>query len=192
MTTAWPSVFDSAPATKGATERDARVVALLELLYRQMRALAGPRQDLDDLVQSAAERALRALPSFEGRSAFSTWTYGVAYRTLLDHERWFRRWRRRFAAFEDARSSDLIGPADTERLTLELERARRLHALLARLPAPKRAVIVLHDLQGLALDQVAAIVGANPRTVRSRLRDARHKLAAWLCHDPVFDAEVQR
>ena len=34
---------------------------LLALLYRQMRALAGPRQDLDDLVQAAAERALKAL-----------------------------------------------------------------------------------------------------------------------------------
>lgn len=194
VTSAWPRVFESAPSGAAEAAREARVASteLLELLYRQMRSLAGPRQDLDDLVQSAAERALRALPSFEGRSAFSTWTYGVAYRTLLDHERWFGRWRRRFAAFEDARSVDLTAPADTERLTLELERARRLHAALTRLPAPKRAVIVLHDLEGLALDEVATIVGANPRTVRSRLRDARHKLGAWLCRDPAFDSEARR
>jgi len=54
---------------------------LLALLYRQMRALAGPRQDLDDLVQAAAERALKALERFEGRCALSTFTYGIVYRT---------------------------------------------------------------------------------------------------------------
>ncbi len=55
-----------------------------------MRALAGPRQDLDDLVQAAAERALKALERFEGRSALSPFTYGIVYRTLLDHQRWYR------------------------------------------------------------------------------------------------------
>src|ERR1051326_2137284 len=74
---------------------------LLQLLYRQMRTLAGPRPDLDDLVQCAAERMIRALPRFEGRSALSTFAYGVAYRTLLGHDRWFRRWSRRFAFADD-------------------------------------------------------------------------------------------
>src|SRR5215831_14735332 len=74
---------------------------LLRLLYRQMRALAGPRPDLDDLVQCAAERLIRALPRFEGRSMLSTFAYGVAYRTLLGHDRWFRRWSRRFTFSED-------------------------------------------------------------------------------------------
>ncbi|MCE7889841.1 MAG: sigma-70 family RNA polymerase sigma factor [Sorangiineae bacterium PRO1] len=45
---------------------------LLQLLYRQMRGLAGPRPDLDDLVQAAAERALKSWSRFEGRSALST------------------------------------------------------------------------------------------------------------------------
>ena len=71
---------------------------LLKLLYRQMRVLAGPRPDLDDLVQCAAERVIRALPRFEGRSSLSTFAYGVAYRTLLGHDRWFRRWQRRFSS----------------------------------------------------------------------------------------------
>src|SRR6478752_10273792 len=70
---------------------------LLALLYRQMRSLAGPRQDLDDLVQAAAERALKALPRFERRSSLSTFTYGIVYRTLIDHQRWYRRFQRRFS-----------------------------------------------------------------------------------------------
>ena len=74
-----------------------------------MRSLAGPRQDLDDLVQQAAERALRALDRFEGRCALSTFTYGIVYRTMLDHDRWYRRFRRRFAATAEARESALLG-----------------------------------------------------------------------------------
>lgn len=163
---------------------------LLRLLYRQVRSLAGPRADLDDIVQAAAERAWKALPRFEGRAAFSTWTYGIAYRTLLDHDRWYRRFRRRFqpASADDPEPEEEA--RDSEVRLREKERAQRLHHALARLPADKRAVIVLHDLEGLDVPEVAAVVGANELTVRSRLRDARKKLATWLSADPLFDPEV--
>jgi RNA polymerase sigma-70 factor (ECF subfamily) len=163
---------------------------LLTLLYRQMRSLAGPRRDLDDLVQAAAERALRAFPRFEGRSALSTWTYGVAYRTVLDHDRWFRRWSRRFSFAETA--DPVEGPADWdgEVAMLELHRARRLHLALDWLPPAKRAVVVLHDLEGVEVSEIARIVATNERTVRSRLRDGRKKLAALLAADPSFDVEA--
>jgi len=162
---------------------------LMRLLYRQMRSLAGPRADLEDIVQAAAERAWKALPRFEGRAALSTWTYGIAYRTLLDHDRWYRRFRRRF---EPAVNDD-PGPQedrDSEVRLREKERATRLHQALGLLPAAKRAVVVLHDLEGLEVFEIAEVVGANERTVRSRLRDARKKLLALLSADPLFDAEA--
>ncbi len=162
---------------------------LLRLLYRQVRSLAGPRRELDDLVQMAAERALRALPRFEGRSTLSTFTYGIAYRTVLDYDRWFRRWSRRFSHADG--NEEMESDWDGERASVELERARRLHAALAELPPAKRAVVVLHDLEGLEMREVAAVVGANERTVRSRLRDGRKKLAQLLSCDPLFDAEEQ-
>lgn len=162
---------------------------LLRLLYRQVRSLAGPRPDLDDLVQAAAERALKALPRFEGRSALSTWTYGIAYRTLLDHDRWFRRWRKRFSFSEDMRVPEPETERDSETAALELARARRLHDALERLPAAKRAVLVLHDLEGVEMREIASIVIANERTVRSRLRDGRKKLLELLRADPLFDSE---
>jgi RNA polymerase sigma-70 factor (ECF subfamily) len=162
----------------------------LVLLYRQMRKLAGPRPDLEDLVQAAAERALRAWPRYEGRARLSTWSYGVAYRTFLDHERWYRRWRRRFSSVEEPAERELADGPDGEAAAIEVARARSLHRALGLLPAPKRAVVVLHDLEGLDLAEVAAIVGANERTVRSRLRDARHRLLTLLKSDPLFDPEV--
>ena len=163
---------------------------LLALLYRQMRALAGPRQDLDDLVQAAAERALKALVRFEGRSSLSTFTYGIVYRTLLDQQRWFRRFQRRFAVDSREEPDELVFPRSSETDLRELERARRLYVALDELPTEKRATLILHDLEGLDVAEVAAISGANERTVRSRLRDAHKKLAQLLRQDPLFDPEV--
>jgi RNA polymerase sigma-70 factor (ECF subfamily) len=179
-----------APAEAGGERVCSVPKELLALLYRQMRALAGPRRDLDDLVQAAAERALRALPRFEGRSALSTWTYGVAYRTVLDHDRWYRRWSRRFSLADSSEPPEPPSSWDGEVAFTELRRARRLHAALARLPASKRAVVVLHDLEGVDVKRIAEIVEANERTVRSRLRDGRKKLAALLVTDPLFDVEA--
>src|SRR6185369_2834226 len=150
---------------------------LLALLYRQMRALAGPRQDLDDLVQAAAERALKALVRFEGRSSLSTFTYGIVYRTLLDQQRWFRRFQRRFTLDPREEPDELVFPRSSETDLRELERARRLYAALDQLPNEKRATLILHDLEGLDVADVAAISGAKESTVRSRLRDAHRKLA---------------
>ena len=159
---------------------------LLELLYRQMRALAGPRPDLDDLVQLAAERALRSLPRFDGRSALSTWTYGIAYRTLADQHRWWYRWRKRFSPWEEARDPEPDSSMDGEVAVRQLRRARRVYEALDRLPPAKRAVLVMHDLEGLSFSEIALAVGANERTLRSRLRDGRRKLAELLRNDPLF------
>jgi len=163
---------------------------LLALLYRQMRSLAGPRQDLDDLVQAAAERALKALERFEGRSSLATFTYGIVYRTLVDHQRWYRRFQRRFALDAREEGEEPTFPRSSETDLRELARARRLYAALDTLPHEKRATLILHDLEDLDVAEVATISGTNALTVRSRLRDARKKLAEILRQDPLFDPEV--
>jgi RNA polymerase sigma-70 factor (ECF subfamily) len=170
---------------------DPRAGQLLKLLYRQVRSLSGPRPDLDDLVQLAAERALRSLPRFDGRSALSTWTYGIAYRTIVDQGRFWSRWRRRFEHWDEERDPEPRSGADTEAAVLELRRARRVHEALRRLPPAKRAVLVMHDLEGMPLHEVAEAVGANDRTVRSRLRDGRRRLAELLRADPLFDPQEE-
>lgn len=180
--------------TASGQREDARASAssdeLLALLYRQMRALAGPRQDLDDLVQAAAERAVKALERFEGRAALATFTYGIVYRTFIDQQRWYRRFQRRFALDAREPADELSFPRNSESDFRELERARRLYVALDALPHEKRAALILHDLEGLDVSEVAAISGANELTVRSRLRDAHKKLAELLRQDPLFDPEV--
>jgi RNA polymerase sigma-70 factor (ECF subfamily) len=164
---------------------------LFPLVYRQMRSLAGGRPDFDDLVQIAAEQVLRSFPSFAGRSKLSTWTYRICYVTVLRHERWYRRWLRRFT-LSDRGEIDTHTPALEAPTLEEVERATRLRKAVDRLSPKRRTVVVLHDLEGHSIEDIAGIVSANPLTVRSRLRDGRRDLARILCADAYFGDEACR
>lgn len=171
-------------------EDRARSRELFTLVYRQMRVLAG-RRDVDELAQAAAEQVIRALPSFAGHSKLSTWTFRICYRTLRKHDRSLSRWLRRFSLTLDGELPEVAlesGCAD-ERLLHE-ERVRRLRVALERLSEKRRTVVVLHDLEGLSIDEVAEIVGVGLRAVRSRLRDGRRALAEILAADPYFGVEA--
>jgi RNA polymerase sigma factor (sigma-70 family) len=173
-----------------ATARLRREV--FELVCRQMHTLAGRAPDFDDLVQMAAEQVFRSLPSFEGRSAPATWTYRICYHTVLKQRRWYKRWLQRFVYAEDSGVAEAVARASSfePELLESRERARRLRAALEQVPAKRRIVVTLHDLDQLEIDEIAAIVGANPLTVRSRLRDGRRLLARVLERDPYFGREA--
>ncbi len=162
------------------------------LVYRQMRTLAGHR-DADELAQIAAEHAIRGLSRFEGRSELATWTYRICYLTVRKHDRWYRRWLKRFAFTpEGALPECEADPIAGDQQLLACERGERLRAAVQRLSAKRRAVIVLHDLEGFDIEEIAAIVGAQPAAVRSRLRDARRALSELLTHDDYFGDEACR
>jgi RNA polymerase sigma-70 factor (ECF subfamily) len=176
---------DLSHATAGSRVDEPLEAQVFELVYRQMRSLAaGKERDLDDLVQDAMEQALRSLPSFEGRSKLSTWTFQVCYRTLLKRRRTWTRWLRRFSftttgELPEADRGEVEAP-------LRHERIARLHRALAGLGTKKRVVVTLHDLEGHSSEEIAEMVGANLGTVRSRLRDGRKELLLALRDDPYF------
>jgi RNA polymerase sigma-70 factor (ECF subfamily) len=156
------------------------------LVYRQMRSLAGARPDFDDLVQIAAEQALRSLDGFEGRCKISTWTYRICYLTLLKQARWYRRWVRRFAPTAPGDLPDWGACPPHDAGLEEGERRVRLRQAVERLSPKRRTVVVLHDLEGLDVEEIAGVVRAKAGTVRSRLRDGRRHLAQILADDPYF------
>jgi RNA polymerase sigma-70 factor (ECF subfamily) len=176
----------------GTQAASARAAEVFDLVYRQMRRLAGHR-DLDELAQVAAEQALRSLPRFEGRSSLSTWTFRICYLTLRKHDRWYRRWLRRFTLTSDGHLPEMptLGPSLDDRMAQD-ERVARLRAALERISAKQRVVVILHDLEGLGVDEVADVVGAGVAAVRSRLRDGRKALARALAQDPYFGGEACR
>jgi RNA polymerase sigma-70 factor (ECF subfamily) len=191
-----PTIPDSEPAIPAATLAAPTVTPeeVFALVYKQVRRLAGHR-DVDELAQIAAEQALRSLPRFEGRCALSTWTFRICYLTIRKHDRWYRRWLRRFTLTEDGQIPEeggLESRTSTDEALVGDERARRLRAALEQLSPKRRAVVVLHDLEGFSIEEVAEIVEAMPRAVRSRLRDGRRALAEVLTRDPYFGVEACR
>lgn len=161
---------------------------LFELVYRQMASLTAARHgEFDDLVQLALLAVLQNRAAFEGRSALSTWTFGICYRTLLQHRRWYHRWLKRFSWTETGVLPEATDPSPDHSTALESkERVTRLRAALATLPEKKRTVLVLRDLEGHSIAEISQIVGAGELTVRSRLRDARKALLLRLKDDPFF------
>jgi RNA polymerase sigma-70 factor, ECF subfamily len=191
-----PAIPDSDPKLPTATVAASNVTPeqVFALVYQQVRRLAGHR-DVDELAQIAAEQALRSLPRFQGRCALSTWTFRICYLTIRKHDRWYRRWLRRFTLTEDGQLPEggtLQGRTSTDDALVGDERARRLRAALDQLSPKRRTVVVLHDLEGFSVDEVAEIVEAMPRAVRSRLRDGRRALAELLTRDPYFGVEACR
>lgn len=149
------------------------------LVYRML----GARSDLEDVIQEVFIQAYKSLKDFRGQSKFSTWLHRVTVNVVLMH----RRSARSRPVFADEppgdpalRSGDLAPDEDAERR----ERVRAFGRLLARLADKKRAVFVLHELEGLPPSEIAVIVGAPVLTVRTRLFYARRELEAMLGDEP--------
>jgi RNA polymerase sigma-70 factor (ECF subfamily) len=151
---------------------------------RLVSRLAGPHRDVDDLVQEVFLQVFRSLPSFRREARFSTWLHRVAVNVVLMHLR-ARRCRVHASAelSPEHHAHDDNPLAHAERL----ERQRALYRHLDRLSEKKRAVFILHELEGLPPQEVAALVGSNVLTVRTRLFYARQELLAAMGKDPALD-----
>lgn len=156
-------------------------VPVARLVYR----LAGPRNDVEDLVQSVFVQIHRNLPSFRGDSALSTWIHRVTVNVVLMHLRAERRRPQLGSATADER--DLAG--SDRQPDEEVERRERMRAferLLAKLTDKKRLVFVLHELEGLSAEEISKLVGAPVMTVRTRLFYARKELDEMLREEPAL------
>jgi RNA polymerase sigma-70 factor (ECF subfamily) len=142
-------------------------------IWTLCRRLAGNHADAEDATQEALIALARGLPSFDGRAAFTTWSYRVATNACLDELR--RRARRPAPAPTD----DLVV---IDRAPLPDHAGDRLDidAALARLPDEFRTVVVLRDLCDLEYAEIAEVLGLPPGTVRSRIARGRAQLARHL------------
>lgn len=160
--------------------------ALLERHYPRVlllcRRLCGNRHDAEDCAQNALIAISTNLPRFDGRSAFSTWSYRVTTNACLDELR--RRQRRPDlgVAGDTAAAADLdaIGDEGPEAAALRSEQRGQLQTALDSLPAQFREPVVLRDVAGLDYAEIAEALGIAPGTVRSRISRGRARLAEML------------
>lgn len=145
-------------------------------VWAVLRKLGVPERDAEDVMQEVFLVVHRRLDAFEGRSAWTTWLYGITTRVYWNYA---RRQRCRPQSSASASSLRLVDPgADPERFTQRREASVMLEALLGSLDADKRTAYVLHTIEGLSAPQISAITGVKTRTIYSRLRAARAEIEA--------------
>lgn len=160
----------------------------LPRVERLLGRILGPRQDLEDLVQSVFLELCRALPSFRGDSLLSTFIGGITVRVARRALRpsAFRRWRAPMPL--EVEGSPALDP---ERETIAQARMRHLHRALEGMKPKKRIAFTLYALEGLSPKEIAELTGSKEHTVRSRIFHARRELLAAARRDPVLREMVE-
>jgi RNA polymerase sigma-70 factor (ECF subfamily) len=170
-------------AAAQAGERDA-LEALLrrhhDRLHAICRRIVANDADALDATQEALIAIARNIGRFDGRAAFTTWSYRVAANAALDELR--RRGRRRTVPLADDLGATTVTPTPAGGLD-DPERAverDEIDAALAALPDEFRVAVVLRDLCDLDYAEISAVLEIPPGTVRSRIARGRAALAAHL------------
>ena len=138
-------------------------------VYALCLRMAGDAVEARRLTQDVFVRAWERLGLFRGESAFSSWLYRLAVNVVLADRRAAGRRLRRVALGGDA-APDAAAPGGWSEERLDLERA------IAQLPPGARAVFVLHDIEGYAHEEIAAMTGIAAGTSKAQLHRARRLL----------------
>jgi RNA polymerase sigma-70 factor (ECF subfamily) len=168
---------------------------LVEPLRSELHAhcyrILGSAYDADDALQEALLRAWRGLARFEGRSSLRTWLYTVATRTCLDVVE--QRGRRALpvdlgpsseaAVMDDGPRTDIawLGPYPDDQVAgYEQREAVELAfvAALQHLGGNQRAALLLFDVLGFTVAEIASMMDTSTTSVNSALARARRVVAA--------------
>jgi RNA polymerase sigma-70 factor (ECF subfamily) len=137
----------------------------------------GSWADAEEVAQETFLRVHRALADFRGDARLSTWLYAIASRLCLNRLASGEHKMARRRVEEDMAGLVWDEPGGNLEQT---EREAAVHRALAELPEERRVVIVLRDFEGLSYDEIAAALGLELGTVRSRLHRARLDLKGKL------------
>ena len=139
--------------------------------------LVGNRDEARDVTQIAFLKAYQALGTCDRSRRFFSWIYRIVVNECLNS----LRARRPTQALDD-RIADPIVAADA---VYASETTRRVRQALLRLPHDQRDVIVMRHFAELRYDEIAAALGIEEKTVKSRLFSARRRLCELLAAERV-------
>ena len=136
-------------------------------------------QVAEDLTQEAMLRAHQGIPGLRDPDRFIPWLYRIATNACRDH---FRKEKRAGEAFQgsgDSISVEDLRDENAPQLDKVLECAEMgacVRRYFERLPDSYRAVILLHDLEGMTNPAIADLLGISLDTAKVRLHRARNRL----------------
>ena len=188
------------PANKSAAVADDRELvgraqredqeAFEELVRRHQHrvfAVAGGilrrREDVEDIAQQVFVKAYFSLKRFDQRAAFSTWLYKITLNECWDL---LRKKKVRPLVYESDLSEEQArqvitsgekanpGPDISERI----EARERVERLLEGLDERDRLMLILKEVEGFSIEEIAEILSLNGNTVKVRLFRARRRVAS--------------
>jgi RNA polymerase sigma-70 factor, ECF subfamily len=167
-------------AVEGSTERiptklDFRTIFELELGYvmSSLRSMSVAPKDLEDMAHEVFLAVHGQLHAYDAARPLRPWLFGFAFRIASAYRRKARR------ETELVHENQVLDGAEAPDALLEKSRKRRLVlAALDEVELDRRAVFILHEIDGLTCEQVSRTLEIPVGTVYSRLRLARDDFSA--------------
>jgi RNA polymerase sigma-70 factor (ECF subfamily) len=144
----------------------------LDYLYGTLQRLGARPADIDDLLQDIFLILYRHWPTLDTTRTLRPWLFGVAFRVVRTH----RRRRGRESCYEELDPLD-DGPSPESWLQGQ-ESLALLSAALECLPGARRSVLIMHELEGLEVVDIARRLSITKFGVYARLYKGRKELAA--------------
>lgn len=157
-----------------------------------LRSLADPG-DAGDVTQDVFIKVFRSIGGFHGDSSLRTWIYRIAMHEASNSRRWWVRHKKAEITIDSDVSDEddelCFSLRDTlaDRRDSPFESARQsqlratVEAALHEVPESFRTVVILREIEGMAYDEIAEILGIHMGTVKSRLLRGRAALRTLLC-----------
>ena len=146
-------------------------------------------RELSDVEQEVLRGVDRGLPTFDPElsanpsNALRGWIFAICERQAANHRRARGRKSELLFTNDELDTKPVAAPGSEERLIAEERRAILMY-LLDELEPQRRAVIVAHELEGIAMADIAAACAIPVNTAWNRLRLAREDLReAWVRHE---------
>jgi RNA polymerase sigma-70 factor (ECF subfamily) len=142
-------------------------------VWNSLRRLGVREADLEDLAHEVFLKVHANLRKFDPARPMRPWLFGFAYRVAADHRRLARNRLEVTGVHAEAIDS---APGADDRLEAAEQKAF-LDRALSEMDLDRRAVLVLHDVDGVPVPEIAGALSIPLNTAYSRLRLAREELA---------------
>jgi RNA polymerase sigma factor (sigma-70 family) len=145
-------------------------------LHRYCARMLGSIADGEDVVQDALARAYYALPEMETMPLLRPWLFRIAHRCALDH---LKRYDVRMREPLDDAAHEAADPApDPDDALAQEEAARAAITRFVDLAPAQRSAVVLKDVLGHSLEEIAALLDLTLPAVKAALHRGRARLHA--------------